>query len=628
MSDNINQLKAKELSEQELENIDSFLEEFDMLDDGEIENPEESLVSPSSHQGAGERAFFFQKDDQHGPQNWLEIIREISSPLKALLKSPVINHKDVLQIGARAIISGESLILHLDNNNDFPPPMTVQGGAHIRKMGTGEFITERYGYLHLHENQLSVLSPLWVDDANLTLYWLLLSEQPLQVNRAMLDPWLEEIGIQAELRENLIEEVLNTINSDLSSPGMVAIAQGTPPFHGDDAKVEILVNLDRQVGKELPDGSLDFHHVNFVTNVVTNQMVAMVRPATKGVAGQDIFGRILPAIDGEKKKTILAGQNVRQETSDTVELFYAAANGALRLKEDRLSVVQLLVLESGVNYQTGNIDFVGELCIKGQISQGFTVKASGDITIAESVDNRTEIFSDSDIFVARGITGSHTVVKAGGNIRAQFVHEAKVISGKDIILGDYAYHAMILAGGTLEVRNGGSRRGGTLAGGRSCAYKEMSMSFAGTPLWISTDLLVGLTPDQAERLDRSQVEIEKCNLHIKHLLDYFGLSCIEVAKIKAMVESASGSCRKGLALRAQYLGAKAKNYKVLLVEREDLLTRIGPPPEGAQIKIHEIAFPGVTLAIGNQRKKLSDEMISPLFQLQEDQLVTRRITRL
>lgn len=610
MADNQEQKKAKELSEHDLENINSFLEEFDMLDDRDPEDQEN-----------------FHKDDQHGPPNWLAITRESSPPLKALLDSPIINHEDILQTRARAVISGESL-LQPDNTIDSITLTAVQEGPHILRTETGEFLAERYGYLHLHENQLSVLSPLWVDADNLTLYWLLLSEQPLQVNRAMLYPWLKELNIQAELREKLIVEVLNAISADIQSPGMVAIAHGVSPHNGEDAKIEMFVNLERNIGKELPDGSLDFHQVNFVTNVASDQMVALVRPATKGVAGRDIFGQILVARDGEEKKKIVAGQNVRQETKENVDLFYATVNGALRLKDNRLSVVQILVLEAGVNYQTGNIDFVGEVCIKGPISQGFTVKASGDITITESVENGTEIISGSNIIIARGIAGNRTLVKAGGNVRAQFVYEAKVISGGDIVLGDYAYHATLLAGGAIEVRNGGSRRGGTLAGGRNCAYKEMSMSFAGTPAWISTDLLVGLTPDQAENLDRLQLEIEKCNLHIKNLLDFFGLSHIEVAKIKAMVEAASGSSRKGLAIRAQYIGTKAKIYKTLLAEREDLLAQIGPPPEEARIKIYETAFPGVTLSIGNQKMKLSDEMTSPAFQLQEGKLVTRIANRL
>lgn len=610
MVDKSNKQKAEEISEQNLENIDSFLEEFDTLDDrsrGDLE--------------------YFPEDDQREPPNWLAITREASLLLKALLNSPAINHEDILQTRARAVISGESLP-QPDNDIDSIALTTVQEGPHIRRSDTGEFIAERYGYLHLHENRLSVFSPLWVDADKLTLYWLLLSGQPLQVTSAMLHPWLKELNIQAELQEKVIAEILNAINTDSQSPGMVAIAHGVPPLNGDDARIEILVNLERNIGEELPDGSLDFHQVNFVTNVASDQMVALVRQATKGVAGRDIFGEILVARDGEEKKKIVAGENVRQETNETVDFFYATVNGALRLKDNRLSVVQLLVLEDGVNYQTGNIDFVGEVCIKGPISQGFTVKASGDITITESVENGTEIISDSNIIIARGIAGSRTLVKAGGNIRAQFVYEAKVISGGDIVLGDYAYHATLLAGGTIEVRNGGSRRGGTLAGGRSCAYKEMNMSFAGTPAWISTDLFVGLTPEQAEKLDRLQLEIEKCNLHIKNLLDFFGLSRIEVAKIKAMVEAASGSSRKGLAIRAQYIGTKAKIYKTLLAGREGLLAQIGPPPPEARIKIYETAFPGVTLSIGNQKMKLIDEVISPAFQLQEGRLVTRIANRL
>ena len=87
-----------------------------------------------------------------------------------------------------------------------------------------------------------------------------------------------------------------------------------------------------------------------------------------------------------------------------------------------------------------------------QFLQGFAVRAGGSLTITGTVEAGATVGVRGDVTVGRGIMGRKTKVVAGGSVQAQFVQEATVISGDDMVLGNYAYHAQIQCGGKLTVK--------------------------------------------------------------------------------------------------------------------------------------------------------------------------------
>ena len=69
-------------------------------------------------------------------------------------------------------------------------------------------------------------------------------------------------------------------------------------------------------------------------------------------------------------------------------------------------------IEGDVNLKTGNVLFLGTVFVKGNVEDGFSVKAAGNIEIMGSV-GKCLLDAEGDIIVHQGIAG-----KTEGRVRA------------------------------------------------------------------------------------------------------------------------------------------------------------------------------------------------------------------
>jgi len=264
-----------------------------------------------------------------------------------------------------------------------------------------------------------------------------------------------------------------------------------------------------------------------------------------------------------------------------------------------------------VSCNTGNIHFAGDVVVQGSVDAGFSVYAAGNVIITGTVESGSGIFAQGDVVVGVSIMGKRTVVKAGGFIRTQNIHEATVSAGRDILLSGYAFHARLRAGGFIQVTKAGaqsSKYSGSIMGGEAWASSGIDTNSAGTPAWGHTELMAGILPEQSEKLDDLQKNIEVKNTHIRQLLDHFGLTSINLDKIRGMIEQSQGLYRKSMALKAKSLAKAGKKLQELLAKREQILAQIGPVSDMVEIKIRERAYPNVVIRIGNKKRMLSSEL--------------------
>ncbi|MDH3348080.1 MAG: FapA family protein, partial [Desulfobulbaceae bacterium] len=485
--------------------------------------------------------------------------------------------------------------------------VTLLMGPNVTLTPSGEYLAQCYGYVVLKEQQLEVCSPLWIDSEAQNVYWLILGQRTEKVVLDMLEYWFNVLDLAVEPDKETISKILQTLSEHVEVPVLQCIARGKLPQNGTDGWGEIIVNIEKTVGKEQDDGSMDYYDVNVIPVVTNEQVLAKYYPASSGEDGFDVYGNDLLAIAG-KDKEYVCGKNVVKGSEGGNYYYYATADGTISFEHNKLSVFDLLVLEDGVNFETGNIDFSGRVQIKGPILPGFTVKAAGDITIAGMVENDTVIISSANIDVGHGIAGRKTLLQAGGSITAQFVHEAKLVAGHDITLGNYGFHAILRAGHSVIVKRGIGERAGCIVGGKTWAKKEIEALVAGAPTWPATELLIGLTMEQADALDKLQQEIESHNIHIKKILEHLGLPRIDLEQIKRIINKADGATRKRLAFRAKHLGKLAESYKKLLEQRKDFMNSISELPKGSCVRIKEMIYPGVVVFLGSKEQKITDEL--------------------
>ena len=79
-----------------------------------------------------------------------------------------------------------------------------------------------------------------------------------------------------------------------------------------------------------------------------------------------------------------------------------------------------------MDFSTGDINFLGDVCIHGDICSGFTVRAIGNITVGGVVEACT-VEAGGDLVVSGGVQGDNqAVIRAQRNIFAKFIENSCV----------------------------------------------------------------------------------------------------------------------------------------------------------------------------------------------------------
>ena len=156
--------------------------------------------------------------------------------------------------------------------------------------------------------------------------------------------------------------------------------------------------------------------------------IAQLSPPTKGTVGRSVSGEEIPCHHGVERG-VKAGTGTRTDKDAYGILhYYAGTNGVLAQSPNELAVMDSLVIEGDVGYETGNLEFKGEIVVKGSVQKGYNVKASGDVIIFGHVDGAT-IAAGGNAIIGEGIYGRKTMVVTRGDVRAQFVNESKLRAG-------------------------------------------------------------------------------------------------------------------------------------------------------------------------------------------------------
>ena len=280
------------------------------------------------------------------------------------------------------------------------------------------------------------------------------------------------------------------------------MARGTQPVHGRDAKIEYFFNTNRNLQpKRNEDGSVDYKDINTISHIHEGDLLARLIKEDPGTSGQTVFG---DEIKPRTVKTMILeyGQNI-EINEDHTEL-RSMVTGHVSLTNGKVFVSNVLEITGDVDNSVGNIHYDGSVTVRGNVKAGFSIVAKGDIEIDGVVEN-AYLESENQIIVKSGIHGMHKgVLKAGTNILARYIENAKVEAGgyveAEIILNsEVSAKTVVRAMGKKGLINGGTVR----AGGAIEAER------LGTEMGTITELEVGVDPTLKERYVELKKLVEK-----------------------------------------------------------------------------------------------------------------------
>lgn len=314
----------------------------------------------------------------------------------------------------------------------------------------------------------------------------------------------------------LDEEALNKIVEEQPYFKLMLIARGKPMVPGKDGYV--VENYPRSIEKTFSMdemGNVDYRAQNYVQIIHTGDVLCEAIAPTPGEDGLDVLGTVIPAKEGKEAKLLL-GQNTALSEDKTKVI--ASMEGHLRFQEGKFHVKPTFHVPGDVDFNVGNIDFLGDVHVKGDVREGFVIKATGTVTVEGLVEGAV-IEADGDVIISNGILGDDkAVIKAGGLVQAEYIENCIVYAGESV-RGSSIVGSHINCDGTIVVRSGR----GTIVGGYLIAAKKIDAKAIGSRAERLTSLSVGKLPyirKRKEELEGSLEEVQGEMAEVERTIEY------------------------------------------------------------------------------------------------------------
>ncbi len=388
------------------------------------------------------------------------------------------------------------------------------------------------------------------------------------------------------------EQILEIV--DVPSYGYpFVVARGLAPVEG--IAGEYTYHFDTEVNPEPkvnPDGSVDYKSMKTIETVAAGDVIATYTPAVPGKIGYDVLGNEIPPTLVRDLPPIPGRGFDRSEDGLT---YTANTTGKIEMKDKRIIISPVYEIKARVGVETGNIDFAGDVIIHGTVSNGVSVKATGNITIDGLVET-CFIHANKDIFLLAGVKGNEaTEIRAKGNITAQFIEMATVFCGGDIE-ADVFYDSNISCNGAIRMTGKKS----SILGGDTAAVEGIEVSTMGNEFGVITKAFVGTTPSRAREKAELEAKYRELDVSLHKITD--GLE-----KFEALAKENGISYRED-PRRVQLLRVKIQQQAQLdearmkIDELNDIITR----GRHASIKVNKTVYVGTEVCISDHRLRVKE----------------------
>ena len=436
--------------------------------------------------------------------------------------------------------------------------------------------------------------------------------QTVSVDKIM--EFLKANGIVYGILEGIVRDFCDNKKYFLD----LVCTRGLPPVDEKDGKLEYLFKKEQNyMPTEREDGTVDYRNLGIVQNVKKGDALCRIILPEPGKDGIDVYGNAVEYRHG-KLPSFPQGKNTAV-SKDGLTLF-ADADGCIEYKHAALNVNEVFTVRGDVDSSSGNIDFLGTVVIQGDVLEGFSVKAGGDINVRGMVEGAL-LEAGGDIAISCGMNGmSRGRLAAKGSISAQYIENTTVECGGDI-RSDVIFNSTVKAGNSILVHGRkGMLAGGRCQAGRSIIAKNIGSSGSRTDVLIVSGVLEGLLSGRTEKdvnsaqgtLKEEEKNLQTLNAQIETIFLFLKKNPRSL-KAKNLLRNAD-SQKKLAESRIQYLKSE--------------ITAIGEPKEDGlsaldfKIAALHVAYAGTKMTIGSYTETLSTDYSATKFYADKEHIVS------
>lgn len=405
-------------------------------------------------------------------------------------------------------------------------------------------------------------------------------EEALEKNRIT-------VGVRTDALEMLVREK--------SYCQEILAAEGIPPVNGKDGyfSFSFPTNFDNKP-KILEDGSVDYNCLGEVAVVEQDSEIARYIPAIPGSNGLTVRGKVLI---GQRGRELQPMKGKGFFLSEDKSVYFAAITGKAEYIEDnrRLMVSGLYVVNGDVSHATGNIQFAGDIHIKGNVVTGTFVKAYGHITVDGCVE-AAHLIAGKDVTLKNGMQGGGKgLIEAAGNVSGKFF-EQTVIRAKGYVHANAILNCDIISEDTVLVMG----KKGIIVGGSVSAIREIEATMIGNLAEIRTKVTVGVGSDLYADLGTTSETMLKITEELRKIAE-------GIEKLDGLLAK---DPRKELnEKKMQLLRAKIErdsNLATLESKKQELLKKMGKAAS-SKIIVRKSIYSGVLISINGISNLLTSQ---------------------
>lgn len=297
------------------------------------------------------------------------------------------------------------------------------------------------------------------------------------------------------------------------------VAKGTPMQPGEDAVITMY-----EISKPHPtieeDSHVNHYELNLIHKIEIGDWGGERKDPTPGIPGHTVHNTIIPAVSGKQilfqydKKSF----NEVYDTSKNTTYLYAAKSGALKYIGQKLIILDHLQIEEDISFKTGNINFDGNVTIKGTVKDNFTVVARDDIEILSEmgVGDAKEIRSDKGrIYIRGGVSGrKKTKIYANKDIYLKYANECNIECDGTVHIGLFCINCHIKAKQVI-LQSSNSK----ILGGEIIADIKVASSIIGSEMCVITNITInGFQREELQKeYQRILKQFDSCTQEIARL---------------------------------------------------------------------------------------------------------------
>ena len=401
-----------------------------------------------------------------------------------------------------------------------------------------------------------------------------------ELNRDLLWRAMRGQGITYGIDERLVDRLSH---DDERYFHLYLIAKGKPAFDGKNGNiVDYFPRVVERVMEVDEFGQVDYANLNLIRNVKEGQEICRLIKPTEGEPGRTVTDQEIPAKSG-KPVPLPKGRNT--EISEDELSLIAVMPGHVEFTGRSFQVKPVLDIDGNVDFSTGNIKFLGDINIKGDVLSGFTVRAMGDIHVGGVVEAGSTVEAGGDLVVVKGILGDGTtVIRAHRCVFSKYI-ENSTIYVRENLQTDCIINGRVYCDGEVHVRSGR----GSIMGGRIWAAKLVNAASVGSPAECRTTIALGGLP--CTNFEREVVQQELKDLE----MDLEKLECQPDSPVKS-------SLLAKLRVKLSTAELKLKQLEDDLVDIEQEMTE-----KTAGRMECGVAYPETEISIGDEMLRLRRE---------------------